>query len=299
MLAAITPWKDRSGAFSVLRLIVFLAFLVPAGLILRDALTGANAPEPLRGAMHDSGTDAIRILLLSLLVTPLRQMLRWARLAELRRMVGLFALAYAVLHLTLYLAYQNWRPLAALAEIALRFYLTIGILAVLGLVVLGITSTDGWVHRLGGRRWRRLHRIVFVIVSLGLLHFMLQSKSDVTEPMLTAGLFVWLVGYRAVAPEGGSPGLWPLLAISAGAALATALGEAGWYALKTGVDARLVLAANLDIDFGLRPALWVLIAGLCLTLAREIARRIPRRERRPRRQNTERRGPAAAAAGRH
>ncbi|MBR0669205.1 sulfoxide reductase heme-binding subunit YedZ [Roseomonas hellenica] len=283
MLAAITPWKDRAGAFSSLRLIVFLALLVPAGSLLFDALTGANQPEPLRGAMHDSGTDAIRILLLSLLVTPLRQMLRWPRLAELRRMVGLFALSYALLHLLLYIAYQNWGLLRALSEIALRFYLTIGIIAVLGLTVLGITSTDGWVHRMGGRRWRQLHRAVFVVAALGLLHFMLQAKSDVTEPMLTAGLFLWLAAYRAVAPEGGSPGFWQLLAISLGAALATALGEAGWYALKTGVNARLVLEANLDVSFGLRPALWVLIVGLALTLARDLARRIPRPNRRARR----------------
>lgn len=283
MLAAITPWKDRTGAFSVLRLAVFLALLVPATLMLSDALTGVHEPEALRGAMHDSGTHAIRILLLSLLVTPLRQMLRWPRLTEIRRMVGLYALAYALLHLLLYVAYQNWGLLRALSEIASRFYLTIGIIAVLGLTVLGITSTDGWVHRMGGRRWRQLHRTVFVVVALGLLHFMLQAKSDVTEPMLTAGLFLWLAAYRAVAPEGGSPGFWQLLAISLGAALATAFGEAGWYALKTGVNAQRVLEANLDVSFGLRPALWVLIVGLALTLARDLARRIPRRDRRARR----------------
>jgi sulfoxide reductase heme-binding subunit YedZ len=279
LLSAITPWKDRTGAFSVLRLVVFLALLAPAGSLLYDALTGAQEPEPLRGAMHDSGTYAIRILLLSLLVTPLRQMWRWPRLAELRRMVGLFVLAYALLHLLLYIAYQNWGLLRALSEIALRFYLTIGIIAVLGLVTLGITSTDGWVHRMGGRRWRQLHRVVFLVATLGLLHFALQSKSDVTEPMLTAGLFLWLVLYRVVAPDGGSPGFWALLAVGLGAGLATALGEAAWYALKTGVDARRVLEANLDVSFGLRPALWVLVVGLGLALAREVARRIPRGRR--------------------
>ncbi|MBR0655685.1 sulfoxide reductase heme-binding subunit YedZ [Roseomonas arctica] len=275
-LRAITPWTDRNGGFSPLRLIVFLALLVPAGSLAWLAYTQDLGPEPLRGAMHESGRYAIWVLLVSLFVTPLRQMLRWPRLVELRRMVGLFALSYALLHLVLYFAFQNWRLLHGVSEIVLRFYLTVGFVAVLGLVALGVTSTDGWVHRMGGRAWRRLHKVVFAVAVLGLLHFMLHTKSDITEPVLTMGLFVWLMLYRAVAPEGSAPSSLRLLGVAVAAAVVTGASEAAWYALKTGVNAVLVLEANLDWEFGLRPALWVLVAGLGVIALREVARLVPR-----------------------
>ena len=274
-LLAITPWADRDGQFAPLRLAVFLLLLLPGAWLLHLVLTDALGPEPVRAAMHETGRDAIRVLLLSLFVTPLRQMLRWARLADLRRMVGLFAMSYALLHLVLYFAFQNWRLLHGVSEIALRFYLTVGFLGVLGLVVLGVTSTDGWVKRLGGPAWRRLHKLVFAVAVLGLVHFMLHTKSDITEPVLTMGLFVWLMLYRAAAPGGGAPGSWRLTGISVAAALVTGASEAAWYALKTGVNAALVLEANLDWEFGLRPALWVLVVGLGITALREIARLVP------------------------
>lgn len=278
-LLAITPWTDRGGQFSPLRLAVFLLLLLPGAWLLYLALSDALGPEPVRAAMHETGRDAIRVLLLSLFVTPLRQMLRWARLGELRRMVGLFALGYALLHLALYFAFQNWRLLHGVSEIALRFYLTVGFVGVLGLVVLGVTSTDGWVKRLGGQAWRRLHKLVFAVAVLGLLHFMLHAKSDITEPVLMMGLFVWLMLYRLVAPEGGAPGWLRLVGISVAAALVTGASEASWYALKTGLNAALVLQANLDWEFGLRPALWVLVAGLGTTALRELARLVPRGSR--------------------
>jgi sulfoxide reductase heme-binding subunit YedZ len=277
MLRAITPWTDRNGGFSPLRLIVFVGLMLPSVSLLYLALTDDLGPEPVRGAMHETGRDAIRVLLLSMFMTPLRQMLRWARLAVLRRMVGLFAMSYALLHLVLYFAYQNWRLLHGAAEIALRFYLTVGFVAVVGLVVLGVTSTDGWVKRLGSPAWRRLHKLIFAIAVLGLLHFLLHAKSDITEAVLTTGLFVWLMLYRAVAPEGGSPSTLRLVVISVASALLTAAGEAAWYALKAGVDATLVLAAHLDWEFGLRPAAWVLVSGLAATALRELARLVPRR----------------------
>ncbi len=163
-----------------------------------------------------------------------------------------------------------------ISEIALRLYLTVGFVGVVGLVVLGITSTDGWVHRLGGRAWRRLHKLVFAVAVLGLLHFMLHTKSDITEPVLTMGLFVWLMAYRAVAPEGGAPSTPRLLGVSIVSALVTGGAEAAWYALKTGVNATLVLKANLDWEFGLRPAGWVLVVGLGITALRELARLVTR-----------------------
>lgn len=264
------PWQDRQGRLSPLKLGTLLLLFVPALWLGWQAAYGQLGARPITEAIHNAGLWAVRILLLSLLVTPLRQMLRWPRLLLVRRMVGLGALAYAALHLLLYALDLKWDLAKVVSEIALRFYLTIGFVALLGLVALGITSTDGWVRRLGGRRWQGLHRTVYGIAALSLFHFALQSKIDVTEAVLMAGLFLWLMGYRLLAPKGSAPEIGRLLALAAGAALGTALLEAGWYAATTGVPPSAILQANLDVSFGLRPALWVGLAGLAAVLLRSL-----------------------------
>ncbi len=240
-----------------------------------------SGPKPWQAATRDIGTWTIRLLLLSLAVTPVRQMLRQPRILDVRRMIGVACFAYALLHLGLYagdLAF-DWARVAG--EIIRRIYLTIGFAALLGLAALAMTSTDGMLRRLGGRAWRRLHWCVHPIAVLALVHFTLQSKADVTEPMLMAGLYAWLAGYRLIAPEGGAPRLPALLGLAAAAALATAGIEFAWYGLATGIDPWRVLEANLDIAFGFRPAVWVAIAGLGAATLRVVP--MIRRRKAPRR----------------
>jgi sulfoxide reductase heme-binding subunit YedZ len=260
------PWRDRQGAFSPFKLAVLVALTLPALWLAWLAAGTALGARPLNEAIHQTGLWGVRILLLSLLVTPLRQLLRQPRVMLVRRMVGVAAMAYILAHLTLYIADQGFDLGKVVSEIVLRFYLTIGFLALVGLVSLGVTSTDGWVKRLGGRRWQALHRIVYGIGVLALVHFVLQTKLDVTEAMLTAGLFLWLMGYRLLAPKGGAPSLWRLALLVPAMAIGTALLEAAWYGLGTGVPFWLVLEANLDIAFGLRPALWVGIVSAAMLL---------------------------------
>jgi sulfoxide reductase heme-binding subunit YedZ len=275
------PWRDRTGAFSPFKAIVFAALFIPALLLAQAAWEHALGPKPWQAATHDSGTWAIRLLLLSLLVTPSRQVLRQARLAEVRRMVGVACFAYALLHLGLYAGDQGFDLAKVGSEIVRRIYLTIGFVALAGLAALAATSTDAALRRLGGASWRRLHRLVYPLAALALVHFTLQSKADVTEPMLMAGLFAWLMGYRAIAPEGGAPGVAALAGLAMAAAAATATVEFAWYALATGIDPWRVLAANLDVAFGFRPAVWVGIAGLVAAALRLLAARLAPR-RRPR-----------------
>jgi sulfoxide reductase heme-binding subunit YedZ len=275
------PWRDRNGDVSPLKAITFALLFIPAILLAEAAWQGALGPKPWAEATHDSGTWAIRLLLLSLAVTPARQVLRQPRIGELRRMVGLAGFAYALLHLLLYAGDLKFDWGKVVSEIVLRFYLTIGFVALLGLGTLAATSTDGMLRRLGGRAWRRLHWLVHPIALLAVVHFTLQSKADVTEPMLMAGLYVWLMAYRLVAPEGGAPGLPAMLGLAAGAALATAGIEFAWYGLATGIDPWRVLEANLDITFGFRPAIWVGIAGLGAAALRVVA--MLRRRKAPRR----------------
>ncbi len=276
------PWRDRTGAFSPFKALVLAALFVPALLLAQTAWQDALGPKPWQAATHDTGTWAIRLLLLSLLVTPARQVLRQARIAEARRMVGVACFAYTLLHLGLYAGDNAFDLVKVASEIVQRIYLTIGFVALAGLAVLAATSTDAMLRRMGGASWRRLHRAVYPLTALALVHFTLQSKADVTEPMLMAGLFAWLMGYRLVAPAGGAPGVMALLGLAAFAAGVTAAVEFGWYALATGIDPWRVLEANLDVAFGLRPALWVGVAGLGAVVARLLAGlRGPRRRSRP------------------
>ena len=136
------------------------------------------------------------------------------------------------------------------SEIVRRFYLTIGFVVLLGLGVLGATSTNGWMQRLG-RRWKRLHRAIYVLGAIALLHYFIQSKSNVSEPVFFSGLFVWLLLWRAL-PMAWQRSLFALLALAVVAAFAAAGIEFAWYALATGINPWRVLAASETLQ--LRPA---------------------------------------------
>ncbi len=259
------PWQDRSGRIAPFKLCVFVGLLAPALWLCWQATTGDLGPRPYNEAIHVAGLWAIRLLLLSLAVTPLRTLLTWPRLVSVRRMVGVAAFAYAALHLGLYAVQQGLDLGHVASEIVLRFYLTIGFVGLLGLIALAATSTDGAIRRLG-KRWRKLHRLVYPVAVIAVVHYFLQSRLDVTEPLLMAGFLVWLFAYR-VAARVGKPGPATLAALAVGTAVATALGEAAWYAIGTGAPPLLVLQANLDVSYGLRPALWVLIATAAVVAA--------------------------------
>ncbi len=279
------PWLDRKGRFSSLRAATFALMLVPALWLALDAWTGSLGSKPWTRAVHDTGTWAIRILLLTLAITPLRRILDWPKLVGVRRMVGLFVMFYALAHLALYcidLAF-DWGLIVS--EIAKRFYLVVGFTALLGLVALGVTSTDAMIRRLGAARWQMLHNLVYPVAALGLLHFALQSKLDITQPALMTGLFGLLMLYRLL-HRLGLPLDTPRLVLTAVAAgLITALCETAWYALTTGASYWLVFEANLDaFSYGdiafLRPGHWVLLAGLGVALAHALrapTARTPRR----------------------
>ena len=261
------PWTDRRGQTSPLRLAVFLGLMVPAIAILTDLLFGPLRPEPYEHALHESGEWAVRFLLLSLVITPLRRIFSWNRIIGVRRMTGVAVLAYALLHLGLYVAQENWDLAKVVSEIVLRFYLAIGFVALLGLAALGATSFDSAVRRMG-RNWNRLHMLVYPIAVLALFHFFLQSKTDVTQPTLMAGLFCLLMLYRLAVRFRLQLSSWWVLAVCAlaGAGLTAAI-EYSWYALATGIPAHLVFLANFDVATSVRPAVWVGIVGGAVSLA--------------------------------
>lgn len=271
-------WRDPAGRFSPLKLTTLLLVLWPgAELALRWAMDDLGA-RPVTEVLHGLGDWTVRFLLLSLAVTPARTVLDWPRVVVLRRMVGVTAAGYALAHLGLYCVDQKWNVGKVVVEIALRFYLTIGFAALLMLALLAATSTDAWQKRLG-RRWKRLHRLVFVLLPLALFHYFLQSKADVSDAVFFSGLAAWLVFWR-LAPKRWQ-GRVLLLPLLAGLAAVAAAGlEAAWYGLATGANTERVLAANLDIGFGPRPAVEVGLCGAAVFVAALLRRGWTRLRRR-------------------
>ncbi len=185
-------------ALAPLALLLFQVWQVAGGIDI-DAL-GA---DPVAEIEHRTGTWALRLLLATLAITPLRQLTGQARLVGFRRMLGLYAFFYASLHLAAFLALDlgGWWS-SIFEEIIRRPYITVGFLAWLGLVPLAITSTRGWMRRLG-RRWGQLHRLAYVIAVLAVVHFWWIVKSDLREPLLYAGILAALLGWRIVRRFGG------------------------------------------------------------------------------------------------
>jgi sulfoxide reductase heme-binding subunit YedZ len=256
--------RERTGRWSPYKIAALAGALVPACWIAWQAVAGELGPRPITEAIHQSGDWALRILLVTLAITPGQRILNLPRLVLSRRILGVATAAYAILHVALYVLDQHFDLVKVAREIVLRFYLLIGALALTGLIALAATSTDAMIRRLGSRRWQALHRCVYGIAILGTAHFFMQSKLNTYQPVLMAGLLVWLLVYRLLHRLTGVVSPPALLLLALAAALVTAGGEAALYHMTSGVNARLVLLAHLDPEMELRPAWWVLAAGLAV-----------------------------------
>lgn len=268
MLSSLALWRDRKGRVSYLRLATLAILLWPLVLASVDTARGGLGGRPLNELIHRSGWWALIFLLASLAVTPLRQAGRYARLFDVRRMIGVASFAYALAHIALYVVDQRFDLVKVATEIVSRLYLTIGFVALIGLAALAATSNETMVRRLGGLTWRRLHMATYAITILGLIHYFQQTKADISVPTLYAGLFAWLMGYRLLVKWRGGQnlgaGALTLLAIVAAAL--TFLGEAIGIGIAFGVSPLMILATAFDFDLGVRPGWFVLGAGLAVAL---------------------------------
>lgn len=258
--------------------VVALAVAVaPAVWLAVLTYAGELGMRPVTEAIRISGDWALRLLWLVLLISPARRILSAPRLVRARRILGLGVFGLTALHLGLYaLDLQfDWARIGL--EILLRTYLTVGAAAMIGLAALAVSSNDRAVSWLGGPCWNGLHRWVYPIAALSLVHFLLRSRSDTFEPMLMFGLLTWLMGYRLIHRFIGHVAISWLLGLAIAASMLTATVETCWHAAATGVDWRRLLAAHLDVAYELRPAWWVLIAGLVATVAAEFWGVSPRR----------------------
>lgn len=268
-------WRDRRGRVSSLRIATLEILLLPLAKALIEADMIAHGARPLNELIHRAGFWALVFLGLTLAVTPFRRVFHYGNLIDIRRMLGIGAFCYIAGHLTLFLADQSYDVGKAVHEITHRVYLIIGATAWIGLAALAATSTDGMVRRLGGLRWRRLHQAIYAIALLALIHYFQQTKADVTVPTFAAGLFFWLIAYRALAwwQDTSELSTQSLLGLALGTSVVTFVGEAVGIAIAFHVSPMLVLGMVFDFGAGIRPGWQVLAAGLTVAAINAICAR--------------------------
>jgi sulfoxide reductase heme-binding subunit YedZ len=172
---------------------MFFLALLPLALLVWNALHDGLGANPVEAITFETGEWGLRFLLITLCVTPLRRITGWQALVRLRRMLGLFAFFYLCLHFLTYLvldAFFDFRYI--LEDITDRTYITLGFTSFVLLIALAATSTDAMVRRLGGRRWRRLHKLAYVAAAGGVLHFLWLVKADLREPLIYLGILLLL-----------------------------------------------------------------------------------------------------------
>ena len=277
-------WRDRRGRLSPLRIGTLALLLFPLAKGLVDAQSIVNGARPLNDMIHRAGFWALVFLGVTLAVTPLRRIVRYGNLIDVRRMLGVGAFCYIATHLTLFTASQMFDLGKVAHEISHRWYLIVGGTAWLGLATLAATSTDGMVRRLGALRWRRLHRIVYGIVQLALIHYFQQTKADVTVPVFAASLILWLIAYRLVAwwQDTSELSTLTLLGLSIAVSVVTFIGEAAGIGVAYHVSPMRVLEVAFDFSAGIRPGWQVLAAGLVVVMIDFVRGRWAKRSPRPR-----------------
>lgn len=177
--------------------LVWLACLAPLVWLAWRGFTGDLGANPIETLIRQLGVWGLRLLLAGLVITPLARILRMPRLLRFRRTVGLFAFSYIVLHLFSYVGVDLFFDLGQLwKDILKRPFITLGMGAFLLLIPLAVTSTNGWVIRMGRATWQRLHWLIYLIVPLGVAHYYLLVKADHRPPLIYAALFGVLMAWR-------------------------------------------------------------------------------------------------------
>ena len=257
-------WRDPNDRISALRIVTLMCLFAPLSKAIYDSDAIRLDARPITELIHRTGDWALIFLLIALAVRPLSRILRFNRLLDVRRMIGVGAFAYAAAHFTLYTFDLNfdWREIAS--EIVHRNRLTLGFVALLGLTALTATSTDGMVRRLGSKHWQRLHQAIYLIGVLVLIHYFLRFKLIESTPTFATGLFGWLIGYRMLvwwrSTRSELP-TWMLIALSVAIAGLTFIGDAIAIGIQANVSPLRVLQSAFDFDM-IRPGWLVLGVGL-------------------------------------
>lgn len=177
---------------------LFVLSLVPLSWLVWRAVHQDLTANPIEYVTHFTGDWTLRLVLITLTVTPLRYLLNQPQITRFRRMMGLFSYFYGLLHLTIWILSKDADPHELWADILKRWYITVGMAGLLGMTPLAITSTAGWVRRMGYARWQKLHRIVYFSAAAGVIHYYLLVKSDIREPVMYGAILVVLMLYRVM-----------------------------------------------------------------------------------------------------
>jgi methionine sulfoxide reductase heme-binding subunit len=178
---------------------VFSLCLVPLGILVWRAFQGDLTANPIEFITHATGDWTLRFIVMTLAITPLRKLLRWPQLIRFRRMLGLFAFFYGCLHFSIWIGidkFFDWTEMWK--DVEKRRFITVGFTGLVLMIPLAITSTGGWIRRLGGKRWRLLHRAIYVTAICGVIHYYWLVKSDVRKPLeyayMVGALLAWRLG---------------------------------------------------------------------------------------------------------
>jgi sulfoxide reductase heme-binding subunit YedZ len=179
--------------------LVFVAALTPFLWLVYGVLADALGANPVEAVTNTTGIWTLRFLVITLAITPLRWLTGWNRIIQFRRMLGLFAFFYGTLHFLTYFVLDHSLVFAGVwDDVVKRPYITAGFTAFVLMIPLAVTSTQGWIRRLGGRNWSRLHTLVYVSAVLGVLHYWWKVKLDVTNPAIYAAIVAALLAARVV-----------------------------------------------------------------------------------------------------
>ena len=196
-----------------MKLFVFAAALVPFAHLIWRGYNGDLTADPLVEITNETGIWTLRFVVITLAITPLRRLSGWNSVIRLRRMLGLFAFFYAMLHFLTYVVgdrfasldfpdgFVAWSTLVNLMasiweDVAKRPYITVGFIAFVAMIPLAVTSTAGWIRRMGGRNWQRLHRLIYLTGICGVVHYLWRVKADTLHPLIYAALVTFLLGFR-------------------------------------------------------------------------------------------------------
>ena len=184
--------------FKGLKAAIFILALIPFIRMVVLSVMG-SLPDPLAFITHSSGDWTLYFLVITLCVTPLRRLSKWNWLVRLRRMVGLYAFFYAFLHFTAFLWFDHFFDVAAMwKDVLKRPFITVGFIAFVLLIPLAVTSNNAMIRKLGGKTWQRIHRLIYIIAPLGILHYwwMKAAKNNLAQPLLFAVIVAALLAVR-------------------------------------------------------------------------------------------------------
>lgn len=182
----------------VVKPVLYFAALLPLVWLLFALFSGLVMGDQVKFMQHVTGDTVLTCLMLTLAITPLRRLTGWNEIIRVRRLIGLTAFWYACLHLTTYLVFDQSLSISEIsADIVKHPWVLVGFAGFLCLVPLAITSTNGWIRRLGGKRWQRLHRLVYLAATAGVLHYFWLVKKDVRAPLVYGLVLLVLLGIRA------------------------------------------------------------------------------------------------------